>query len=49
MRADRHTESECFMEEMTMAEPDNKAGWNYLVLRLRVIKSKEWLPGIIAG
>lgn len=49
MWADRNTKSECFMEEMTMAEPDNKAGWNYLVLRLRVIKSKEWLPCIIAG
>lgn len=48
MRADRH--NECFMELMIKAEPEFEvAGWNYLVLRLSVIKSREWLSDIIAG
>lgn len=48
MRADGH--AECFMEPTVMAEPELEvAGWNYLVLRLGVIKSRERPPDIIAG
>lgn len=48
MRTDR--QNECFMELMITAEPEFEvAGWNYLVLGLRVIKSREWPPDIIAG
>lgn len=48
MRADGACE--CFMEPTITAEPELEvAGWNYLVLRLRVIKSREWPPDIIAG
>lgn len=46
MRADGHTE--CFMEPMITAEPELEvAGWNYLILRLRVIKSREWRPTLL--
>lgn len=48
MRADEHTE--CFMRPTIMAEPELEvAGWNYLVLKLGVIKSREWPPDITAG
>ena len=48
MRADEHTE--CFMRPTTLAEPELEvAGWNYLVLKLGVIKSREWPPDITAG
>lgn len=48
MRADGR--AECFMEPTVMAEQEPEVvGRNYLVLRLRVIKSRERPPGITAG
>lgn len=48
MGAGRHTE--CFMEPVITAAPGlGVAGWNYLLLRVGVIKSTEWPPDIITG